>query len=332
MNILQQQQQQNQSKPPSWEAISKHFSLPLSDAANNLGVCVSVLKKICRENGLDRWPYRKYLAGKSIEDIRRYAAREKLKALSDLAKAANKRFSLCVCIQNWFLDVHAYSLSLLLGLIRSVEVDFSSYGQECLLVAVFLSLAYFHDLISGIQQQNNENSKPHKLQQQGTKDVPVGRQHITLTPGLAKGLMGLDEFKYGFPSDGLSTATNKWWGSNLSDTQRASDRVGIETDEDDSHQSDEKTDAGTRVMMVDYENAENGKTESNEIDPQGTGLLTSVRKRAVEEGREALKLGVHRTYGVNKIGRKQRALLLRIFGSSLPKQWIQDFCSNRVEL
>lgn len=271
MNI-QQQQQPNQSKPPSWEAISKHFSLPLSDAANNLGVCVSVLKKICRENGLDRWPYRKYLAGKSIEDIRRYAAREKIKAIADLAKAANK---------------------------------------------------------SGIQQQNNENSKPHKLQQQGTKDVLVGRQHITLTPGLAKGLMGLDEFKYGFPSDGLSTATNKWWGSSLSDTQRATDRAGIETDEDDGHQSEEKVDAGTSVVIVDEEKGENGKMESNEIDPQGTGLLTSVRKRAVEEGREALKLGVYRTYGVNKLGRKQRALLLRIFGSSLPKQWIQDFSSNR---
>lgn len=203
----------------------------------------------------------------------------------------------------------------------------------CVLILIqFLSLAYFHDLVSGIQQQNNENSKPHKLQQQGTKDVPVGRQHITLTPGLAKGLMGLDEFKYGFPSDGLSTATNKWWDSSLSGTQRATDRVGIETDEDDSHQSDEKTDAGTSVMIVDNENAENGKMESNEIDPQGTGLLTSVRKRAVEEGREALKLGVHRTYGANKLGRKQRALLLRIFGSSLPKQWIQDLCSNRVEL
>lgn len=154
MNI--QQQQPNQSKPPSWEAISKHFSLPLSDAANNLGtslpsshiwtfkfqiiyfllifcviiragVCVSVLKKICRENGLDRWPYRKvsfcfcfcfsrflsviffygnlitpprlfqYLAGKSIEDIRRYAAREKIKAIADLAKAANKR-----CVFSFF--------------------------------------------------------------------------------------------------------------------------------------------------------------------------------------------------------------------------------------
>ena len=23
------------------------------------GVCTSVLKKLCRENGLDRWPYRK---------------------------------------------------------------------------------------------------------------------------------------------------------------------------------------------------------------------------------------------------------------------------------
>ncbi|KAG6783969.1 hypothetical protein POTOM_009651 [Populus tomentosa] len=95
---------------------------------------------------------------------------------------------------------------------------------------------------------------------------------------------------------------------------------------------------GLQISMIlagkkdDEEKGENGKMESNEIDPQGTGLLTSVRKRAVEEGREARKLGVYRTYGVNKLGRKQRALLLRIFGSSLPKQWIQDFSSNRVGL
>ncbi|CAK7346671.1 unnamed protein product [Dovyalis caffra] len=261
MNI----QQQNQSKSLSLEDISNHFSLPLSDAASNLGVCVSVLKKICRENGLDRWPYRKYLAGKSIEDIKRHAARERTKALADLAKAASNK--------------------------------------------------------NVIQQQNNENSKsqgmalPHKLQQQGTKDVLAGRQQIMLAPGLAKGLMGLDEFKYGFPSDGLSTAANKWWGSGLSDTHRGTDKTETETDEDDNHQSEEKAHGGTDVMTVDKEKAGNGLAE-NEIDPKGTVLLTSVRKRAVEEGRGALKLGVYRTYGVNKTLSPADGTLLHLVASS----------------
>lgn len=80
------------TKSLSFDDISKYFSLPLSDAANHLGVCVSVLKKICRDNGLDRWPYRKFLSGKSIEDIKKYAAREKSKELAELSKIARKRY------------------------------------------------------------------------------------------------------------------------------------------------------------------------------------------------------------------------------------------------
>ncbi|TYI85733.1 hypothetical protein E1A91_A11G339100v1, partial [Gossypium mustelinum] len=43
--------------------IADFFSLPLDDAASTLGVCTSVLKKICRENGLDRWLHCKPDAG-----------------------------------------------------------------------------------------------------------------------------------------------------------------------------------------------------------------------------------------------------------------------------
>jgi hypothetical protein len=34
------------------------FHLPMAEAAVKLGVCSTVLKKICRRKGISRWPYR----------------------------------------------------------------------------------------------------------------------------------------------------------------------------------------------------------------------------------------------------------------------------------
>ncbi|KAL5716350.1 hypothetical protein ACHQM5_018059 [Ranunculus cassubicifolius] len=83
--------------PPSssetlgFDGISKHFNMPIADAATALGVCSSVLKKICRDNGLVRWPYRKFLAGKSIEDIQKDAAREKRRAEYEQARISRQK-------------------------------------------------------------------------------------------------------------------------------------------------------------------------------------------------------------------------------------------------
>ncbi|KAL9422966.1 hypothetical protein AB3S75_035116 [Citrus x aurantiifolia] len=255
------------TKSLSFDDISKYFSLPLSDAANHLGVCVSVLKKICRDNGLDRWPYRKFLSGKSIEDIKKYAAREKSKELAELSKIARK---------------------------------------------------------SGFQPLNNETSKLHgvasppNLQQQGSKNSPVGQPHVLLNANLTKGIMALDEFKYGFPSDGLSTASYKWWGSRSSHGNDGIHKDESEIDEEDK-QAEAKADKESATQATGNEKSSNGETESN-VDPQGSGLLTAVRKRTVEEGREALKLGVYKKYCVKQLDRKERVLLHRIFKSSLPKE------------
>mmetsp|Transcript_13721 Transcript_13721/g.16504 ORF Transcript_13721/g.16504 Transcript_13721/m.16504 type:complete len:474 (+) Transcript_13721:257-1678(+) len=48
------------------ETISKYFHLPINEAAQELNVCATVLKKICRKHGMARWPHRKL---KSIEKI-----------------------------------------------------------------------------------------------------------------------------------------------------------------------------------------------------------------------------------------------------------------------
>lgn len=41
------------------EHLSAHFHRPINDVARTLGVCVTVLKQVCREHGIVRWPYRK---------------------------------------------------------------------------------------------------------------------------------------------------------------------------------------------------------------------------------------------------------------------------------
>lgn len=39
--------------------FTRYFHLPIEKAAEGLNVCPTVVKKICRKHGVDRWPYRK---------------------------------------------------------------------------------------------------------------------------------------------------------------------------------------------------------------------------------------------------------------------------------
>lgn len=43
------------------EELARQFHLPISEAAKNVGVCATVLKKVCRSYGILRWPQRKVL-------------------------------------------------------------------------------------------------------------------------------------------------------------------------------------------------------------------------------------------------------------------------------
>ncbi|RCV46973.1 hypothetical protein SEVIR_9G578400v4 [Setaria viridis] len=74
----------------SYEEISKLFSLPIAEAASILGVCTSVLKRICRSHGIVRWPYRKLVSGKAGDDTKG-PEREKAKELLELSKIAKQK-------------------------------------------------------------------------------------------------------------------------------------------------------------------------------------------------------------------------------------------------
>jgi len=43
----------------SMQDLSKYFKMPEKAVAKTLGICLTSLKKICRQNGINRWPYRK---------------------------------------------------------------------------------------------------------------------------------------------------------------------------------------------------------------------------------------------------------------------------------
>ncbi|XP_059664905.1 uncharacterized protein LOC132311158 isoform X2 [Cornus florida] len=241
-------------------------SLPLSIYIS--GVCTNVLKKICHDNGLVRWPHRKFLSGKSVEEIKRDAARERNMELAELSKATGERNG-------------------------SSEVS-SSLGPQLQ-----------NKTLSSVQELSN--SRGITTQQQGNKNVQNGRPQNSHCSSLAKGTqVSLDEFKYGFPSDGLSIASYRWWGSNGPDHTENIRVNGVQVFQEHKHQSKELGDDGACSL------SENGIDESN-TGALGSGLLSAVRKRAVDGGGDALKLGVYRRYGINKLGRRERTLLLRIF-------------------
>ncbi|KAF5191350.1 hypothetical protein FRX31_019055 [Thalictrum thalictroides] len=241
------------------------------------GVCSSVLKKICRDNGLVRWPYRKFLAGKSVEEIQKDAARERRREMIELARAARQKDAATTGL---------YATTTILG------QQGNNLSQD------------------GWQQGNNPSRDGGK---QGSNP---SQENDMLHSGSARYIPAyLDEFKEGFPSNGLSTVTMRWWGNRTSDAN--DDEMLGEEPAVDVANKQQSHNALNKCMEGKTDTA----SEKSDIVPQGTSLLSSVRERAAAEGREALKLGVHGGYRSFKLNRREKMLLHKVFNSSLPSQW-----------
>ncbi|KNA25825.1 hypothetical protein SOVF_003060 [Spinacia oleracea] len=248
----------------SFEDVSKLFSLPLSEAADILGASTSVLKKICNENGLERWPHRKYLAGKSIEDIKNEAAKEKSKPLRGVSPKSNVTTS----------SPATSSPS------SRPNIDPPSINPR-------------------ITDPDRTRPITNNAQQQpGSKAAAATwRSNQMLASGLTTET-STDEFKYGFPSTGLSECTYRWWGRSFNGGNGVSkDDTKTNVEDDDDATCEEKTD-------------------SMEEDNRDEVSLSGIRKRAMEEGKKALKFNVLKKYGVDKLGNEEKILLRRLYQTS----------------
>ena len=55
----QKNKKKQRKKKITFEDIQEHFETPIKEAAANLQVSLTQLKRICREEGIPRWPHRK---------------------------------------------------------------------------------------------------------------------------------------------------------------------------------------------------------------------------------------------------------------------------------
>uniref|UniRef100_A0A453EL90 RWP-RK domain-containing protein n=1 Tax=Aegilops tauschii subsp. strangulata TaxID=200361 RepID=A0A453EL90_AEGTS len=254
--LVPQPQAQAQIKPTrvslSYEEISKLFSLPIAEAASILGVCTSVLKRICRTHGIVRWPYRKIVSGKG--DDAKNAEREKAMQLLELSKIAKQKG------------------------VPKAQQGSAKAG-------------------SAIGRQN----APSLSQFSQAKDIPTY----------------MDDFKYGFPSSGLSTETMKWWGTD-SHTETAPAK-------DDNREGSESTNEASKGMTDDE--LDWGADEP-EADADGVAAATDpsaqlcfLRRKAAGDGRRLLNGDTGRVQQLCRLNKRQKIVLAQVFGASLPEQW-----------
>ncbi|WOL02235.1 kinesin-like protein KIN-8A [Canna indica] len=275
------QQQHPQSGTLTFDEISKLFSLPIAEAAPILGVCTSVLKKICRDYGIVRWPYRKFLAGKTLEDIRRDVAKERTKELTDVSKS-NQRNNISNVIS---IPSGSSAVS------RTTNPSQDSSIMQRVSVPGHAS-----------QLQGNRfmpNGWPNTAQLSQSKNIPTF----------------MDEFKYGFPANGLTSTSVKWWGvSGQEDTERTVPAEST-TEKDENKEVQEQSNG---------EEPDSG-AEDSLTETKPSALLCSLRRKSVEYGRESLKRGISVACTPNKLTKRQKLTLTQIFGPSLPQQWKDNF-------
>ena len=132
----------------------------------------------------------------------------------------------------------------------------------------------------------------------------------------------LDDFRHGFPSKGLSSLSNKWWGSSLPEeivTDKVQEDIKMDTPSDDiakePEADQENRSCGTETCK------EIKRDENAEQDLTLVGKLIRSRKNSAASGKKTLGLAVTRGYRAHRVTDKDEALLRAIFTEAFPTMW-----------
>ncbi|KAJ4752634.1 Plant regulator RWP-RK family protein [Rhynchospora pubera] len=277
------------SKPKlTLDDITRLFNIPITEAASILGVSTSVLKRLCRKNGIARWPYRQLLSGKTIDDIKKEAEIERRKLQKEREEMGKRK-----------TDSSKTNSAVTIG-------SFKTIGDQ-------------------------NRMAPGQALQQGSRII--GPQVDPFSP-MKNIPTYLDEFKFGFPSTGLSTTSNKWWGSEETDPEKSSVK---ETDPEKSSVK-ESSPKQSSIKESDSEQSsvkvpEPEQSSVKESDPEQSSVkevvvpknpferLVALRRRAVEESRALMEGKGNKVIESCSLNKKQKTALLQVFGSSLPDEW-----------
>ncbi|CAI9089023.1 OLC1v1023509C1 [Oldenlandia corymbosa var. corymbosa] len=167
--------------------------------------------------------------------------------------------------------------------------------------------------VQGLQLHNKPTSSNLDLLKSQTVMQPQGNKNLQVAVPQVQHAE-TDEFIFGFPSDGLSTVSYRWWGKNSS---------GGSMDSSLKSGKDTSVDSNSIASKTDGKDLQTKERDISTGSPE-TGSLSSLRKRAAEEGREALKRGVHRRFDANKLDPAKTQVLQQIFKSSPSTELVNE--------
>lgn len=283
----------------SFDEVANLFPYPIAEAASTLGVSTNDLKRVCRENGLNRWPYRKILAGKTVEDIKKEAAREMV-ILERMARMQPQSTS------NAVRSNRSGAFNFRTSIPTGERAAFDSMKRQ----PVGPSHGFYAHASS--LRPLHIDQRPHLHNQFHLRvNIPTY----------------LDEFRHGFPSKGLSSLSTHWWGSTLSDKKEDKHVDKVREDIEMKISSGELGETNEHATEQQGGNCSNDSArkekgaEKDREDLMPASMLTRTRKNAVVSGRKALGIAVTRGYGAYRLGDKDEALLRAIFADSFPSLW-----------
>lgn len=149
-----------------------------------------------------------------------------------------------------------------------------------------------------------------KLVQYGWSGIPQPLQPKNISTYM-------DEFQFGFPSNGLSAVSVKWWMDDGSKDFKMLQGQSMDAKPDKQETCVAANETNSSYTM---DEVTNRNLEDISILNEPSASLCFLRKRSAEYGQEALEYRIPEDWDFSRLTKRQRLLLSQVFNASLPSQ------------